>query len=331
VIMLVLTSQMIQMRFFLWPLTQSVFEQFVPILRNLIMSLLEMILPLTYLIAISVLIQSLKSSGWIESFKGYGFSYEQLILIPVFCASICSAMTLYCALYLTPFYLQQMRISLIDILQDRFEQQDFVLSSVDLGSDLGSDLGKGKAILYTGIDDQRYLFLLFEDLKTGLSHGYLKAQVKQIELQPDENQLKVNLEAVEMQEDQRLKIKIKTLQLAFKQDFKFKIFSLPNAGFQSQLDRSNPHHHFIFHKRYAQSALAFLWMILGIITAAQTFFSPFKQTILLCLMILSTYGLMRHLELLCRQNLFSPIYAAWIPLILPILAIVWVARTKQKF
>jgi lipopolysaccharide export LptBFGC system permease protein LptF len=324
VLALVLISQLIQMKFFLWPINEQVIREILPLLYHLTFVLLEIVLPLTALIAISIVFQSLKSSGWIDSFKGFGFHRYQLLMIPLIFSIAYSGLVLYCALWLTPLHLQHMRIGLLHILEDRFEREDFRFDQKGTQFDSG--------LLYTGIDDQRYLFLMQSKPSQG-NHSYLKAQVKKISLDTVQNELKLVLESVEAQSDQKqkLKMKIQNLDFSIKQDFKFKIFSLPNAGFQEQLDLSDPHHHFIFHKRYAQALLCFLLSMLASLTAIHPFFTPFKQSLCLCVVILGTYGLMRSLELLCRQDLFSPIDAAWFPMILPILSIVLIHFKRDSF
>jgi lipopolysaccharide export LptBFGC system permease protein LptF len=329
VLALVQISQLIQMKFFLWPINQQVIREILPILYHLSFVLLEIVLPLTALMAISIVFQFLKSSGWIDSFKGFGFHRYQLLVIPLIFSIAYSGLVLYCALWLTPLHLQHIRPSLMHILEDRFEREDFRFDQKGTQFDSG--------LLYTGVDDQRYLFLMqnqtLQNRDAQDTYTYLKAQVKKIRLDTVQNELKLELQAVEAQTDQKQKLKMKIQQLDFsiKQDFKFKIFSLPNAGFQDELDLSNPHHHFIFHKRYAQALLCFLLLMLASLTGIHPFFTPFKQSILICVVILGTYGLMRSLELLCRQDLFSPIHAAWFPMILPILSIVMIHFKRDSF
>jgi len=103
----------------------------------------------------------------------------------------------------------------------------------------------------------------------------------------------------------------------------------PNSLEDHELNLNDRHHHFIFHKRSALPLCALVLSLLGSYWGLR--FSVFNMIISGVLALGITFGLLRQLELIARADHLSVLIAAWSPLGILVLWVLWSLRVSRFF
>ncbi|MEE2787163.1 MAG: LptF/LptG family permease [Myxococcota bacterium] len=110
-----------------------------------------------------------------------------------------------------------------------------------------------------------------------------------------------------------------------------RMFGPPNARVSHRLDVTHPHHQFTYHRRIAFSVIIIPWFILGALGAIR--FQGPVIGLMCCGLLGVSYWLLRSGELAARAFQYSPVLAAWGPVILAcaMVPICWVSLRRGAF
>ena len=113
-----------------------------------------------------------------------------------------------------------------------------------------------------------------------------------------------------------LKITVDTAEIALapgRWRRRLRQFAAPNGLRSGRLDLSDPHHHYVLHRRWAFAGLAPIWALIGACLGMA--FGAAWGTVLGAGLVAAAYGLLRTGELSARAGLMSPVLAAWAPVL----------------
>ncbi len=315
---LILLIQAIQLRTILFP-WQAEGNTLLLLIKYAMLATLELLLPISALISCLITYQQMKA--YFFSIQVYGYSLKTLYLPVILFALLMGTLQLKLSCTLTPWALKSLRPILVTMLENRFNHHQISFPLQTQGF-------SGTALIYEGIDQQRYFFVILAD-----HQGQLIAQNPSLALRLDhldqkESTLMIKLQQVVFQHRQ-FKANIDELSLEAALDLKLKQFSPPNSSLQSEL-KNTPHERFIYHRRIVQALSTMVWLILAVSLQLIQRLIPIQQALLFTTSILGFYSLMRFLELKARALSFPPEWAAWLPFCLLLLLLFWVYRYVNK-
>ncbi len=271
-------------------------------------ALCEAALPLTGALASGLAYGRLRQEGALLAFQMLGHRPAVLFLPAALLGGLLSAFGLFAAQSAVPRSLSHVQSILIDALQREFSSPgEHLFSNGAMLFQTEPVNGANEVIFVDGAKPYptviRAEAIRLEGERLVLKEAWIYGSA----LQAHVGRVALNADAVSAQK-------------------KLKAFGPPNATPSAELDRSL-HHRFIYHRRIAMPALAFIWSLLGAILGAS--YGGIRALLGSVGLIAFAYGLFRAGELNARAG-FCPIWwGAYAPLFLMTAVCLWCALRMQ--